>query len=293
MSNISSSSSNKTQNGQRPSLLDLKNLSLAQQPQPQQARPNFKNVNTSYVNPNARAAMEKHQKDLQRQTALLNRIPSVFQDELNKRQQELSHTFQQLRQVLNEKQAQLETQLIAAAQAGNTLLQQRQSKAVELKYLCDSCQHLSDAELNELKADIKHFVGERQIDEEFGKLKLLQMDGLSGLIQSMQTFASIASITNQYAKQRPPASVVNANSPVNGQQAQQPPPQNGSGSQVDKNNNKNLANGNAKLANGAKANGLNGNSNGNNHPDLNNDDNEGEFIEVKKPRKFCFVLENA
>lgn len=231
--------------------------------------------------------MEKHQKDLQRQTALLNRIPSVFQDELNKRQQELSHTFQQLRQVLNEKQAQLETQLIAAAQAGNSLLQQRQSKAVELKYLCDSCQHLNDAELNELKADIKHFVSERQIDEEFGKLKLLQLDGLSGLIQSIQTFASITSITNQYAKQRPPASVVNANSPVNGQQAQQQPPQNGS--QVDKNNNKNLANGNAKLANGAKANGLNGNSNSNNHPDLNNDDNEGEFIEVKKPRKFCFV----
>ena len=111
--------------------------------------------NTAYVNASAKQLLEKHQKDLQRQTTVLNKVSCVFQDDLNKSHAQLQQTFAQIRQLLNERQAQLETQLIAAAQTGSSLLQQRQAKAVELKVLADNALHLTDDEAQELKADIK------------------------------------------------------------------------------------------------------------------------------------------
>ena len=111
--------------------------------------------NTAYVNPNAKQFLEKHQKDLQRQTAVLTRTSSVFQEDLNKSHALLNQTFAQLRQLLNDRQGQLEAQLISAAQMGSNLLQQRQAKAAELKISADNAQHLTDHEAQELKADIK------------------------------------------------------------------------------------------------------------------------------------------
>jgi hypothetical protein len=153
-----------------------------------------RHFNTSYINPNSKQILEKHQKDLQRQTAVLTRISSVFQEDLNKSHTLLNQTFAQIRQLLNDRQAQMETQLISVAQTGSALLQQRQQKAAELRLLVDNGQHLSDEETRELKADIKHFVSERQLDEEFGKLKLLSIENLAQLSHSINSFGSVASL---------------------------------------------------------------------------------------------------
>ena len=142
----------------RTSLLDMKstinkilpiNTNLVQTPVEKRV------FNMTYVNPNAKQILERHQKDLQRQTAALTRTSSVFQEDLNKSHTLLNQTFAQLRKLLDNRQAQLEAQLISAAQTGSNLLQQRQAKAAELKISADNAQHLTDHEAQELKADIK------------------------------------------------------------------------------------------------------------------------------------------
>lgn len=265
--------------------------------------------NTAYVNPNARQLLEKHQKDLQRQTTVLNRVANVFQDDLNRSQQTLNQTFAQLRQLLNDRQAQLETQLIVAAQTGSNLLQQRQSKAAELKIMADNAQHLSDVEAQELKADIKHFVSERQLDEEFGKLNFLNLDNLMQLNQTIASLGSITTLTNKYAKQRPPINELNdtppkqqpqtqANSKMNGNHSNSNNKPNKVNGVTDKNNNKqqqqqqnltNGANGNGVTSNNNAAK-LNGNANNiineiSSNGFIKENDDEGEFIEVKKPQR--------
>ena len=180
-------------------------------------------------------------------------------------------------------------------------------------------------------------MSERQLDEEFGKLKFLNIDNLSQLNQAINSFGSIVTLTNKYATQRPPTSELNDLSPT----IEQKPHQQSSNTINYKNQNNNNStptsnndvkiNGNhsnnTKLANGTSdknnnnksqnygQNGANGGPvnntpkiNGNNHQNSNNNskpivDNkingvyfndyiddehidEGEFIEVKKPRKF-------
>ena len=111
--------------------------------------------NQAYVNPNSKQILEKHQKDLQRQTAVLARTTSAFHDDLGRARISLSQTFAQLRQLLSERQAQLEAELMSADQCGGRMLQQRQEKAAQLKVMADNAQHLTDHEAQELKVDIK------------------------------------------------------------------------------------------------------------------------------------------
>ena len=179
-------------------------------------------------------------------------------------------------------------------------------------------------------------MSERQLDEEFGKLKFLNIDNLSQLNQAINSFGSIVSLTNKYATQRPPTSELNDLSPTIEKKPQQQnsnaingKPLNNTSNNNNNNNgvklNGNHSN-NTKLANGVadrnnnnkqqnfihnganeavnnntpKINGSNSNvlnnkqiaeskTNGVYLKDFVDDDeneDEGEFIEVKKPRKY-------
>ena len=169
-------------------------------------------------------------------------------------------------------------------------------------------------------------MSERQLDEEFGKLKFFNIENLTQLNQAINSFGSIVTLTNKYATQRPPTSELNDLSPTIEQKPQQQ--QNSAMNGKNSNNNANNTNNNVKLngnhSNNIKlANGLADKNNNNkqphfgqngaanNTPKLNGNNNnkqavetktngayfsdfidevdnneEGEFIEVKKPRMF-------
>lgn len=300
-----------TNGGGRPSLLELKtngNGGMMATPLPQRT------FNKQINNTRARELLEKPQKDLQRQSTVLAKIATVFQEEANKGQLLLVQTFSQLHKLLDQRQAQLQAQLMASVQTGNDLLRQRQAKAAALKLSVDNSVHLTDDETLELKADIKHFVSERQLDEEFGKIKLFEdNNNNSELVESIQRAGAVTVVTNKYAKQRPPLNeLLNGNGAMtpltpapasqapapaglpNGKGAaaassKQPAVQNGNhrgGEQLDTNNNRN-----APGVATAATNGHHGLKSGNNGVangvkagglEFGDDKGEGEFIEVKK-----------
>jgi len=270
----------------RPMLLDLKQNGT-------NTTSILNKVNMSYVNPNAKELLEKHQKDLQRQTNQLAKIASQFQEEFSKSQKQINETFDKLRELLNVQQSELQSQLIANAQNGYNILQRRQNKAVELKLLLENAQHLNEHQTQELKADIKHFVSERQLDEEFAKIRLVEFTDLEKFKQDLKQIGQIIPVHNQYATVRPAeltsptatATITKSSEQINGKHtSNQASKSNGKSNKstnklngdlvtVDNNNNSkhmNNTNGSAKL------NGLNKNQ---------EDDNEGEFIEVKKPQR--------
>jgi hypothetical protein len=78
------------------------------------------------------------------------------------------------------------------------LLERRQKKATELKQAVDTCERLKDDELLDLKADIKHFVSERKLDEDLGLKKRFDCDA-NKLFDSINLFGSIAKIEDHYS----------------------------------------------------------------------------------------------
>lgn len=243
-------------------------------------------LNMSYNNPNnTRASLDKSHKDLQRQSSHLAKIASQFQDDLNKAQINCNQSFLLLRNLLDQRQQQLQFQLNSVSRQGNQLLAERQHKASQLRILLENAVHLNDVDTLELKADIKHFVNERQVDEEFLKVKLFQQDNQDLLYNAIANYASIGQLdTIKYAAQRPPIQQLlnNNNTPVsvqsNGHVVKSPPAQsqNKPAQPVKQ----------APASNGVrhsiKITEVNGFSDDDNNR---GSDNESGFIEVKKPQR--------
>lgn len=215
--------------------------------------------NKSFVNPNAKQLLEKPIKDLHRQTLQLNKIQSSIQEQVSVSTQLLNKTYQQLLNILAERKAQLEVELKTSSQHAIALVQQRQSKAANLKLIADNAQHLSDAECNELRADIKHFVSERLIDEQLTKINFFstQSSQMDLIVQELGSFGTVNQVKNEYSTKRP-ANVEDILSPVENVVEAKP---------------QRVIRKNVEVVN----------VNGGSVHDVN--DGQGEFIEVKKPRK--------
>ncbi|CAF0763697.1 unnamed protein product [Brachionus calyciflorus] len=274
----------------RPQVLDLNN-SLLKIP-----TNNQRQFNKNYINPNAKSFLEKSVKDLQRQTLQLNKIQNSFQDQIEKSTQLLNKTYQQLLSVLNERKKCLDMELVNSSQRAMGLIQERQSKAASLKHLTDNSQHLNDVELNELKADLKHFVSERQLDEEFTKVNMFNLDTvlMERLLGDLNTFGLVYNVKNQYSTQRSTniedfltpvkdLNVVEQKIETQTQNNTNPKPQRTNNNNNNKKENKQILNGSV---NGA-TNGINNsiNKGANNKSVHHVDDGQGEFIEVKKPQR--------
>lgn len=213
--------------------------------------------NKSFINPNAKLLLEKPIKDLQRQTVQLSKVHSSIQEQVAVSSQLLNKTYQQLLSILAERKAQLESDLKASSQMAISLVEQRQSKAANLKLLADNGQHLSDAECNELRADIKHFVSERLLDEELAKVNFFstQTNEVEKIARDLAVLGSVVQVKNEYSAKRP-ANIEDIVSPVPSPVAVDAKPQ-----RINKKS--------------AKVNG---------------DDGLGQFIEVKKPRMIFIIL---
>ncbi len=130
-------------------------------------------------------------------------------------------------------------------------------------------------------------MSERQLDEELGQIKLLTVNPAAEKLvrEQLSSVYSVGQVANRYSKERPPASELMT--PVNGQSPPTPI--------ANSNSNRNASN----LVNGSSKNGSStktttnesvnygiGYANGfESYPE-----EEGEFIEVKKPRMLFFVV---
>lgn len=246
-------------------------------------------LNMAYTNPNNihGSVLDKSQKDLHRQATQLAKISTQFQDDLNKAQLNCNQTFILLHNLLDQRQQQLQTQLNTTARIGTQQLAQRQYKAARLRNLVDNAVHLNDQDTLELKADIKHFVSERQLDEEFTKLKLFQQDNSDRLHETIASFGKIPQINVKYATERPPIEEILNSSFSSPKISPQP-----NGSTAGNKKTQSINGGGQKTAGAAKS----ANTNGVRHSvkitevngfsgDEDTLEDEGEFIEVKKPQR--------
>uniref|UniRef100_A0A8B9MTF9 SPATS2-like protein n=1 Tax=Accipiter nisus TaxID=211598 RepID=A0A8B9MTF9_9AVES len=89
------------------------------------------------------------------------------------------------------------------------ILTARQKKAEELKRLTDLASHMAEAQLSELRAEIKHFVSERKYDEELGRSARFSCD-TEQLKTQIQLCGEISHPKNNYSSRTPCNSVLSS-----------------------------------------------------------------------------------
>ncbi|XP_037057889.1 spermatogenesis-associated serine-rich protein 2-like [Peromyscus leucopus] len=83
----------------------------------------------------------------------------------------------------------------------------RQKKAEVLKKMTDVAVRMSEEQLVELRADIKHFVSERKYDEDLGRVARFTCD-VETLKQSIDSFGQVSHPKNSYSSRSRCSSVV-------------------------------------------------------------------------------------
>uniref|UniRef100_A0A3P8U0H6 Spermatosis associated serine rich 2 n=1 Tax=Amphiprion percula TaxID=161767 RepID=A0A3P8U0H6_AMPPE len=128
--------------------------------------------------------------DLQRCTASLTRYRMVVKDEMDSSIKRMKQTFAELQSCLMDREVTLLAEMDKVKAEAMVILDARQKKAEELRRLTDRSASMSEEQLTELRADIKHFVSERKYDEDLGKAVRFTFD-LEPLKTSILGFGSV------------------------------------------------------------------------------------------------------
>ncbi|XP_051963795.1 spermatogenesis-associated serine-rich protein 2-like isoform X2 [Xyrauchen texanus] len=134
--------------------------------------------------------VDRSVKDLQRCAASLSRYRVVVRDEMDSSIKNMKQTFAELQSCLMDREVTLLTEMDKVKAEAMSILDGRQKRAEELKRLTDKSASLSEDQLAELRADIKHFVSERKYDEDLGKAVKFSYD-LEPLKCSIISFGSV------------------------------------------------------------------------------------------------------
>ncbi|KAJ8369898.1 hypothetical protein SKAU_G00099260 [Synaphobranchus kaupii] len=113
--------------------------------------------------------IDRSVKDLQRCTASLSRYRVVVKDEMDSSIKRMKQTFAELQSCLMDREVTLLAEMDKVKAEAMAILDGRQKKAEELRRLTDQSASMSEDQLSELRADIKHFVSERKYDEDLGR----------------------------------------------------------------------------------------------------------------------------
>ncbi|XP_066564277.1 spermatogenesis-associated serine-rich protein 2 isoform X2 [Amia ocellicauda] len=113
--------------------------------------------------------IDKSVKDLQRCTASLTRYRVVVKEEMDSSIKKMKQTFAELQSCLMDREVALLAEMDKVKAEAMAILDGRQKKAEELRRLTDQAAAMSEEQLSELRADIKHFVSERKYDEDLGR----------------------------------------------------------------------------------------------------------------------------
>ncbi|KAL4655599.1 spermatogenesis-associated serine-rich protein 2-like isoform X2 [Arapaima gigas] len=134
--------------------------------------------------------IDKSVKDLYRCTASLTRYRVVVKEEMDSSIKKMKQTFAELQSSLMDREVALLAEMDKVKAEAMAILDARQKKAENLRKLSDQSVAMTEDQLSELRADIKHFVSERKYDEELGKAVRFTHD-LESLRNSIMSFGHV------------------------------------------------------------------------------------------------------
>ncbi|KAM3846126.1 spermatogenesis-associated serine-rich protein 2 isoform 1-T1 [Vipera latastei] len=142
--------------------------------------------------------IEKSVKDLQRCTVSLSRYRVVVKEEMDASIKKMKQVFAELQSCLMDREVALLGEMDKVKAEAMEILSGRQKKAEALKKLTDVAVRMSEEQLVELRADIKHFVSERKYDEDLGRVARFTCD-LDALKKSIESFGQVSHPKNSYS----------------------------------------------------------------------------------------------
>nr|XP_008112610.2 PREDICTED: spermatogenesis-associated serine-rich protein 2 isoform X1 [Anolis carolinensis] len=142
--------------------------------------------------------IEKSVKDLQRCTVSLARYRVVVKEEMDASIKKMKQAFAELQSCLMDREVALLGEMDKVKAEAMEILSSRQKKAEALKKLTDVAVRMSEEQLVELRADIKHFVSERKYDEDLGRVARFTCD-LDALKRSIDSFGQVSHPKNSYS----------------------------------------------------------------------------------------------
>uniref|UniRef100_A0A8D0B807 Spermatosis associated serine rich 2 n=1 Tax=Salvator merianae TaxID=96440 RepID=A0A8D0B807_SALMN len=142
--------------------------------------------------------IEKSVKDLQRCTVSLARYRVVVKEEMDASIKKMKQAFAELQSCLMDREVALLAEMDKVKAEAMDILSSRQKKAEALKKLTDVAVRMSEEQLVELRADIKHFVSERKYDEDLGRVARFTCD-MDVLKKSIESFGQVSHPKNSYS----------------------------------------------------------------------------------------------
>lgn len=165
------------------------------------------NVPLSSTNKKLGSNIEKSVKDLQRCTVSLARYRVVVKEEMDASIKKMKQAFAELQSCLMDREVALLAEMDKVKAEAMEILLGRQKKAEVLKKMTDVAVRMSEEQLVELRADIKHFVSERKYDEDLGRVARFTCD-VETLKQSIDSFGQVSHPKNSYSSRSRCSSVV-------------------------------------------------------------------------------------
>ncbi|XP_006131237.2 spermatogenesis-associated serine-rich protein 2 isoform X3 [Pelodiscus sinensis] len=142
--------------------------------------------------------IEKSVKDLQRCTVSLARYRVVVKEEMDASIKKMKQAFAELQGCLMDREVALLAEMDKVKAEAMEILVSRQKKAGALKKMTDVAVRMSEEQLVELRADIKHFVSERKYDEDLGRVARFTCD-LDTVKKSISSFGQVSHPKNSYS----------------------------------------------------------------------------------------------
>uniref|UniRef100_A0A8C3KKN6 Spermatogenesis associated serine rich 2 n=1 Tax=Calidris pygmaea TaxID=425635 RepID=A0A8C3KKN6_9CHAR len=173
--------------------------------------PRLEDLPVSPANKKLGSNIEKSVKDLQRCTVSLARYRVVVKEEMDASIKKMKQVFAELQSSLMDREVALLAEMDKVKAEAMEILVSRQKKAEALKKLTEVAVRMSEEQLVELRADIKHFVSERKYDEDLGRVARFSCD-LEALKRSIASFGQVSHPKNSYST-RSRCSSVTAASP--------------------------------------------------------------------------------
>ncbi|XP_050770108.1 spermatogenesis-associated serine-rich protein 2 isoform X1 [Gymnogyps californianus] len=158
----------------------------------------LEDVPVSPANKKLGSNIEKSVKDLQRCTVSLARYRVVVKEEMDASIKKMKQVFAELQSSLMDREVALLAEMDKVKAEAMEILVSRQKKAEALKKMTDVAVRMSEEQLVELRADIKHFVSERKYDEDLGRVARFTCD-LDALKKSIASFGQVSHPKNSYS----------------------------------------------------------------------------------------------
>uniref|UniRef100_A0A6G1RG16 Spermatogenesis associated serine rich 2 n=1 Tax=Hypotaenidia okinawae TaxID=2861861 RepID=A0A6G1RG16_9GRUI len=158
----------------------------------------LEDVPLSPANKKLGSNIEKSVKDLQRCTVSLARYRVVVKEEMDASIKKMKQVFAELQSSLMDREVALLAEMDKVKAEAMEILLSRQKKAEALKKLTEVAVRMSEEQLVELRADIKHFVSERKYDEDLGRVARFSCD-LEALKKSIASFGHVSHPKNSYS----------------------------------------------------------------------------------------------